>query len=136
MTRRSSGILVKLLKLDSKLPLIRRSRANLPNLPQELYGLVFRFVENRRDVLSLCLVSRAVCHEADRILYESVDLSFCHCRIYFWFTMIASRTSRTQHLAAAVRSLTFGLDHSPLAPPYSLLEAINHGLMSLINLKE
>jgi len=102
-------------------------------LPQELYGHVFQFVSDRSDLLVLLSVSRAFRHEAERILYGSVDLAYNHARIHSWFRMIAS----SPRLAALVQSLTFGIVYSHMPTPSHLwLEVLAKGLRSLTNLKE
>ena len=102
-------------------------------LPQELYGRIFRFVSDRPDLLVLLYVSRAVHHEAIYILYESVDLAYKHSRIYSWFRTIAS----SRRLALLVQSLTFGFVY-PHLPTSSLpwLQVLAQGFRSLTNLEE
>ena len=103
------------------------------DLPQELYGSVIQFVSNRSDLVVLLYVSKAVHHEAKRVLYGSVDLAYNHLRIYAWFRMIAS----SPHLALLVQSLTFGIQSLRMpSVAYSWFEVIARGLRSLTNLKE
>jgi len=103
------------------------------DLPQELYGSVIQFVSNRSDLVVLLYVSKAVHHEAKRVLYGSVDLAYNHLRIYTWFRMIAS----SPHLALLVQSLTFGIQSLRMpSVAYPWFEAIARGLRSLTNLKE
>jgi hypothetical protein len=108
-----------------------------PSLPQEVYGNISQFLGDRRELLSLCLVSRAFCHEAERILYESVDLAYDQSRIQRWFKMIASiEEPRFRNRAVSVHSLTFGITYSRPAPTGTWLKNIERGLRSLVNLKE
>jgi hypothetical protein len=102
-------------------------------LPQELYGRIFQFVFERSDLLALLYVSRAFRHEAERVLYETIDLAYHHARIYYWFKTITS----SPHLAPLVKSLTFGIIYSSIpAPHLPWLQVIAKGLRTLTNLKE
>ena len=103
------------------------------DLPLELYGPIFQFISDRPDLLALLHVSKAISCEAERILYESVDLAYNHWRIYSWFRTIAS----SPHLAKHVQSLTFGIVYSQMpTPSRPWIEVLAKGLSSLTRLKE
>jgi hypothetical protein len=103
------------------------------HFPQELYGRIFQFVFDRSDLYALLYVCRAFHHEAERVLYETVDLDYHHGRIYTWSRVVAT----CPRLASLVKSLTFGIVYSTI-PTQNLpwLQVIAQGLKSLINLTE
>jgi hypothetical protein len=101
-------------------------------IPLELYFRILAF-SDRQSLLVLLRVSRTSHHEAERILYESVDLGCHHSRIYSWFRLIAS----CPRLAEQVHSLTFGIEYLKIpTPAHQWFEILAKGLGSLTHLKE
>jgi hypothetical protein len=99
----------------------------------ELYRPIFQFIFDRSDLCALLYVCRTFRHEAERVLYEIVDLKYNHLKIYLWCKTAAS----SPLLSSLVKSLTFGIVPSqPPTPVLRWLRVIATGLTSLINLTE
>jgi hypothetical protein len=72
-------------------------------VPIELYGRIFLFVDDQRDLCALCNVSRTIRHQAEQVQYHTVYLKSESS------TLLWSRTiAETPQLAKLVHSLTLG----------------------------
>ena len=100
--------------------------------PAELYGRIFAFVEETKDLINLCTLSKLVHQEAERVLYNYVNLANDHFLIMRWFQKIAQ-----DRRAGFVRALTFGIVDACMPwQPHRFLEIIAKGLRALVNLKD
>jgi hypothetical protein len=77
--------------------------SSVPSLSLDLREPIICQVPDNRDLLTLCLVSRAFRFEAERFLHRRIILPPDYNRILSWFARITAEPSR---LSPAVRSLT------------------------------
>jgi hypothetical protein len=54
------------------------------HIPVELYALIFQHITSKAELLNLCMVSHALRHEAQRILFHSVRLPSDYDRLVSW----------------------------------------------------
>lgn len=86
----------------------------MKNLPAELVGRILGFVDARepgshlpsRDILHVCLTSRALCVMARPFIYRRYDMYFDEQRPFKRFALFARTLDESPHLAPLVKSMT------------------------------
>jgi len=84
--------------------------ASVSSIPIELYRPIVEFVEDCRDLLTLCLVCRAMRDEAERILYSVVELTTATQSVAIQLNSNQRQRRHIQHLSIATLSIRYAPD--------------------------
>jgi hypothetical protein len=112
----------------------------ITDLPHELFSHILTFVTSKRDLCSLCLVSKSVYDEASRVLYQNgiitlqagLEENRTTLGALRWFSTMKARP----RLAKLVRWLWIDVDQGAGQLDDKLMKPVSEGMRCLINLKK
>ena len=113
-----------------------RNQIYVSRLPPELYRYIIQNITAQPDLVSLCITSRSIRDEAERILYYDIDLHRSNTtQLQSWSTTVASCPRR----AALVRRLCLPSTEGPKLTfngVENVFESMLRALEAVFNVKE